>query len=386
MGRDERKALIMEIERLRNSKVIVYFCGDRTIQPSNISSDAIRYIYDHLLAITKDEDKVDKIDLYLYARGGALVAPWSIVSLIREFAKKFEVLIPYKAYSATTLIAMGSDKIIIGKKGLMGPIDPFLDTITSDDQKQTSRTRIGTEDVSQYIKFIKERAGLTDQQAITPLVSLLADEIKPITLGRVQRAYSHIRLVAGLLLSTVTPKLEERRITKIIEALTDKIFLHGHGIGYEEANEIGLQVKRPEPDVEKIMWALYLEYEDLLKLNSIRDAMGYFDGDNDLYEENELTIVAIESVEKLHQYRGNLKLKRMRNIPPNPTINVNLNLQMPPDQETQQLPNQLAESLQNMLRQASQNMRDIVNEEIRKQSPISGIKREFIKQRWVELE
>lgn len=386
MGRDERKALIMEIERLRNSKVIVYFCGDRTIQPSNISSDAIRYIYDHLLAITKDEDKVDKIDLYLYARGGALVAPWSIVSLIREFAKKFEVLIPYKAYSATTLIAMGSDKIIIGKKGLMGPIDPFLDTITSDDQKQTSRTRIGTEDVSQYIKFIKERAGLTDQQAITPLVSLLADEIKPITLGRVQRAYSHIRLVAGLLLSTVTPKLEERRITKIIEALTDKIFLHGHGIGYEEANEIGLQVKRPEPDVEKIMWALYLEYEDLLKLNSIRDAMGYFDGDNDLYEENELTIVAIESVEKLHQYRGNLKLKRMRNIPPNPTINVNLNLQMPPGQETEKLPNQLALSLQNMLSQASQNMRDIVNKEIRKQSPISGIKREFIKQRWVELE
>jgi len=386
MGRDERKALIMEIERLRNSKVIVYFCGDRTIQPSNISSGAIRYIYDHLLAITKDGDKVDKIDLYLYARGGALVAPWSIVSLIREFAKKFEVLIPYKAYSATTLIAMGSDKIIIGKKGLMGPIDPFLETITSDDQKETSRRRIGTEDVSQYIKFIKERAGLTDQQAITPLVSLLADEIKPITLGRVQRAYSHIRLVAGLLLSTVTPKLEERRITKIIEALTDKIFLHGHGISYEEANEIGLQVKRPEPDVEKIMWALYLEYEDLLKLNSIRDAMGYFDGDNDLYEENELTIVAIESVEKLHQYRGNLKLKRMRNIPPNPTINVNLNLQMPPGQETEELPNQLAISLQNMLRQASQNMRDIVNEEIRKQSPISGIKREFIKQRWVELE
>jgi ClpP class serine protease len=69
---------------------------------------------------------VDQIDLYLYSIGGALEAPWQIISTIRQFCKKLNILIPYKAYSAATLVAIGADKILMGRKGELGPIDPQM--------------------------------------------------------------------------------------------------------------------------------------------------------------------------------------------------------------------------------------------------------------------
>lgn len=43
------KALIEKIEKIRNSKVIVYFTGDRHPFGARIAEDAVRPLYDHLL-------------------------------------------------------------------------------------------------------------------------------------------------------------------------------------------------------------------------------------------------------------------------------------------------------------------------------------------------
>jgi hypothetical protein len=56
------------------------------------------------------------IDLFVYARGGAIEVPWRIMTMIREFTDKFCVLVPYKAFSATTLLALGADEIVMDEK------------------------------------------------------------------------------------------------------------------------------------------------------------------------------------------------------------------------------------------------------------------------------
>ena len=84
-----------------------------------------------------------------------------------------------------------------------------------------------------------ERAQITDQTALAQVVSQLAEHLTPLMLGSVNRQYSHIRLVAKKLLGSLKAKTEEPRIDSIIEALTEKMYSHGHGIGINEATELG---------------------------------------------------------------------------------------------------------------------------------------------------
>jgi hypothetical protein len=56
---------------------VVYFTGDKEGISAIIAEDAVRPLYDHLLAI----GKVERLDLFLYSRGGDISVPWRIVSM-----------------------------------------------------------------------------------------------------------------------------------------------------------------------------------------------------------------------------------------------------------------------------------------------------------------
>src|SRR4030042_4032197 len=162
------KELIRQIQEIRSSKVITYITGDRQPIGSIIAEDAVRPLYEHLLSIGKNE----KIDLFLYSRGGDVSVPWRIVSMFREFCDDFSILVPYKAHSAATLISLGADKIIPGKKAELGPIDPTLVKMTVGETAGAPQ-EISVEDVNSYISFIKERANINDQSTFAKQISIL---------------------------------------------------------------------------------------------------------------------------------------------------------------------------------------------------------------------
>ena len=387
-ARDARPRIIKEIEQIRGSKLLIYFCGDRPICPANIASDAIRPLYDHLLALSHaaGEERIETIDLFLYGIGGRLEVPWRIVTMIREFCKNFNVIIPYKAYSAATLIALGADKIIMGRKGELSPIDPTLHVVVPEGAPPPSFPReIGVEDISSYVTFMKERVGLTDQDALVQTINILADKLlTPVILGQVQRAYSHIRLIARKLLALCRPPLEESRITEIVEALTEKIYLHGHGIGRKEAKELGLRVEEPDPQLEKLIWDLYLAYEELLKMRTTADAYAYL-GEADEYREPDTIIACIESTEKFHVYKGELRIRRVRKLPPNPVINVNLNIQLPPGLRLEEIPARIQQEIQMILQRAASIIREQVIKELARQAMGERIERRLTGGMWVEV-
>src|SRR6266542_1988815 len=107
MSRDQRIELIKDIEELRQSKVLCYLTGDRRGGfETRIGSDVFSFFYEHLTKF----GPVNNIDLFLYSTGGVTMAGFGMVNLIREFCKKLSVLIPFKAHSAATLIALGADE------------------------------------------------------------------------------------------------------------------------------------------------------------------------------------------------------------------------------------------------------------------------------------
>jgi hypothetical protein len=373
MDRKERLELFKKIQESRNSKLLVYFTGDRRPFPSQIAEDAVLPLYKHLFALKRIRPKTDRIDLFLYTRGGDVSVPWRIVTMIREFCKDFSILIPYKAHSGGTMIAMGADRIVMGKKAELSPIDPTLVRAVIG-EATVPPPEISVEDVSSYISFMRERANITDQSVLGQVISQLASNLTPLTLGSVNRQYSHIRLVARKLLTSRKEKIEEGKIGTIIEALTEKMYSHGHAIGRMEATELGLPIDKPDENLETLIWSLYQGYERLLQLAEPIDPEELLTRENK--EEraiDNIPLAIIESIPKIDIFELNSVFRRKRQVPSNPQINVNMNLGLPPGIDPTKLPQNFQQVIQELMGKIAQAIPQIVQQEIARQSPIVGI-------------
>jgi len=270
VGRDERQTLISEIEKIRGSKVITYITSTRP--PLRIAIDVpdIREIYDHLLKIGHS----DKIDLFIYSLGSAGNVPWALSNTVREFTDNFSVLVPSLAFSAATAIALGADSIIMGKKGTLGPVDPSVANAFNPVRGGQVR-QISTEDIGGYISLLREKADLKNERNFAVALSNLCTTVEPLALGNAYRHYLKSRDDARKLLELhMDPNEDGETIDGIVETLIEKLYYHGHYISRREARDIGLNVQKAEDfkagagdkDLDQLMWKLYLDYEEELKM------------------------------------------------------------------------------------------------------------------------
>jgi hypothetical protein len=265
MAYAERLKVIEEIERLRNSKVLCYLTGIRQNSVAQMADDAVREIFDHLLSLPTRP--VPQLDIFLCSNGGSGTVPWRLVSLFREFANKLAVLVPYKAYSAATMLALGADEIVMGPFGEMGPIDP---TVTNEynpiDPATQQKIGISVEDVKAYVGFIKETVGIRHEDELIKAIEILAAKVHPLALGNVERFIAQSRLIARKILLTHMGSASEHEVEEIIETLASKLYFHGHPINRREARELKLKVtENVPPALETAMWDLYQNFESELE-------------------------------------------------------------------------------------------------------------------------
>ena len=237
--------------------------------------------------------------------------------------------------------------------------------------------------INSYVSFVRERANITDQSALAQTMSILANNVTPLALGSVNRQNSHIRLVARKLLTSRKEKLEEAKITSIIETLTQKIYSHGHAIGRKEAEEIGLPIETPDEKLEDTLWKLYLECENFLELNDPIDPLVTLSGKEKAHLEG-VPIAIVESENNLHMFSVQVDFKRRRQVPPNPQININLGLNLPPNISPQQIPQQAQQILQQMINQLTQQAQRLIQQEIIRQSPEAGVDIRIYGGKWQE--
>jgi Serine dehydrogenase proteinase len=271
----DRVKLIEEIERLRNSKVVSYLTTIRPNSVAQMAEDAVREMFDHLLLLPSRP--VKQLDVFLCSNGGSGTVPWRLVSLFREFAEKVAVLIPYRAYSAATMLALGADEIVMGPFAEMGPIDP---TVTNEynpvDPATQQRIGISVEDVKAYVAFVKDTVGIRHEDELIKAIEILAQKVHPLALGNVERFISQSRMIARkILLTHMAEEPSKHEIDEIIDTLASKLYFHGHPINRREArDELKLKVSpNVPPELETAMWKLYLDYEAELQNKITFDPM-----------------------------------------------------------------------------------------------------------------
>lgn len=259
-----KKDIIQQLEKEQDSRLITYITGDRQPFATRIAGDVVPLLSRHLEKI----GKVKKISLFLYTSGGDMLAPIRIVKLIRNHCDIFEILVPYKAHSAGTLIALGADRIVMGKLGELTPVDPttghpFNPPNPANPQQ---RLEVSVEDLNSYFLFAKEKAGVKAGQMID-VYKMLVEKLHPLSIGNAYRAYRMSKLLTERLLSLHMDKAREgQKIKKIINEITGDITIHAYPIDRDEAKELGLKIDTPKTSVEQLLWQLYEEYATPMKL------------------------------------------------------------------------------------------------------------------------
>jgi ATP-dependent protease ClpP protease subunit len=273
---ESRKKLIEELQRKRDSVIITYFAlTDRpNVPPLLIEDGAIMPL--HTLLEQVGHKKA--IDFFICTRGGSMMSAYSIVKMFREYSDKFSVLIPFRAHSAGTQIALGADEIVMSKIGQLSPVDPstanfFNPLLVPQGNPADLRNRksISVEDVQSYLNLAKDRVGLVSESDQLEVFKELTRCYEPLALGNVARVYTETRVIAKEMLSLhMDAEKDEEKIEWIVKALTEE-YTHDFLITRDIAKKVGLKVVMPSPEEESLMMKIYESYESEMKTNTPLD-------------------------------------------------------------------------------------------------------------------
>lgn len=330
MDRHQRVALLQQIQKIRNSKVITLVTSDRINLSAPIHQMMNDIVYNHLRTIKANGGDFENLDLFLYSRGGDSDAPWSIVSTIREVFpdKNFNVLIPFRAHSAATMISLGADEIIMTEKAELGPVDITISNSPLNPPHPINKAPIdiSVEDVMGFIGLL-EKLNCNRAEEKIKSFEILSHHINPLAIGKVNRLLEQTKLVADRMLSNRKEKLSREQNDEIVRKLGSEIYSHRHSILRTEARQLGLSyVKNAEHyKIDNLMWELYEGYSAILLLNEMFNPEKYLNDNNvDTHKWDNLKKAMIESEYDSHEQICDVEVKRLRQV----TQPINLNPQI----------------------------------------------------------
>lgn len=270
--REQRRTLIQQLEVNRNSKVLLFFTGDRRNLEAQIASDVYDLFVNHLDKI----GVVGKLSLFLYTRGGDTLTAWSLVNLIRQFCEKLEIIIPSKAHSAGTLMSLGADNIIMTKQATLGPIDPCLNHPLNPQipgRPPDAKVPVSVEEINGFIELAKGELNLKGQKELSEVLSRLTQHVHPLVLGAVFRTKSQIQMLARRLISR--QMTDKKKVCSIISFLCSESGSHDYTIHRREARELGLNIEKPDDTLYALIKGIYDDVEAELGLGTTFDPKIY---------------------------------------------------------------------------------------------------------------
>lgn len=268
---EKRIAVYKAIEKYRKRPLIVYATSTRSNVRAHLAADAVREFVDQVQAIKQGE----AVDVLLHSYGGDSLAAWRIMSMLRERFDKVGVLVPYAAFSAATVLALGADQIVMHPFAALGPIDPQIEARTP-----KGEVHFAYEDVGAFLRFIKEQVGLTEQTFLTPVLEKLFAAAEPLMIGAAQRASDLASEIGERMLRMhMTQEADMARCKDIARNLNKSFFSHGDAVSRDRAKILGLPIAPADEKLEALLWDAYLGLEDLMELNSTFNPLAIFMSD-----------------------------------------------------------------------------------------------------------
>lgn len=227
-----RQLLIADIEEETGRDLLVYFSRlDQEITETD--PDDFLEVLDGVSPSDDGDGKARKIDIMIHTAGGQVDAVEKFYAVIKASSCEYRIIIPSFAKSGGTLIALGSEVILMGVNSELGPIDP-----------QIRIPDLGAVP-AQYVKD---------------------DESQPHTYRQLA-ANMHARaenLATKFLVNGMKKGSSEKDIKELVDKISNASGYGSHGavIDYKEAVRLGLSVEwlAPESTLWRRLWLLHCMY------------------------------------------------------------------------------------------------------------------------------
>jgi Serine dehydrogenase proteinase len=257
------------IEEIRERPLIVYATSTRPGVGAQMAGDAVREFIDQL-------DKIENkrtVDILIHSTGGDALAAWKLMSMLREKFQGVAVLVPFMAFSAATIFALGADEIVMHPHASLGPIDPQI----AINVKEGNPRRFSFEDVGAFLRFVKDEIGITEQAYVSAVIDKLFTVVDPVLVGGAKRASELSSDVGERLLQMHMSGAEERvRARAIADGLNKSFFAHSDALSRSRARGLQLKIAPDNTELESRIWQAYLGLEEYMQLRQPFKPLDHF--------------------------------------------------------------------------------------------------------------
>lgn len=236
------------------TNVIVY--SSAFLQKPSVQSEALMIMPEDIngfMAAMTGMNWDAGLTLVLHTPGGVTMATQSIVDYLRSKFSKMEVVVPVFAMSAGTMIALASDRIVLGNHSQLGPIDPQL--------QMNGRQHSARAIVEQFVQAHDEI--LQNPLAAHVWAPILASHGPAL----LQYAQDQLDFSEGIVAAWLTkfmksadpdPVAEGKRIARYFNDASGHKS-HDKRIGRDEAYEVGVVVESLEAnqELQEVVLTLY---------------------------------------------------------------------------------------------------------------------------------
>jgi hypothetical protein len=231
---------------------------------SQMAPDAIPFIINQMELIPPNQKE---IDFLIVSNGGDPITALRIMNILREKFEKVNVLIPYVAYSAASLLALGADTIIMHMYSNLGPVDPQITSIKPTERGVPQNIQFGSQDIKHYISFLNDDAGIKSEEYVASSLEQLTKEVGALTIGFSKRSQNLSLSISEKMLKMHIQNGNRKIARKIknICSFFNSSYNHSYSVNRSEACEIGLDVISPKKELEDLLWKLWKDYEEDLK-------------------------------------------------------------------------------------------------------------------------
>ncbi len=254
-----------EPERAGDDAASAIEAGAVILLKADINLDSYKLISTAL----KDLGNQKRLMLVLESLGDSIAWAFWIAKALREHCKELVVAIPLSAKSASTLIALAADQVLMGRRGELGPLDPQQRDPTGGTVPQSPLETIQglqyfrkycQESIDCVMKDLLARTDMKVPYALEHTSNILASAITPLfqnvnvrELGDAYRKLLVGERYAKEVMRRWSP-LNEREADAVVESLVWDYPDHGHIIDLNEAQRIGLRTARSlEAELDQLL-------------------------------------------------------------------------------------------------------------------------------------
>ena len=261
---DSSQNAILALEAKRESRIFCFIEGAQ----HHISQPAFDEIYQR----RAEFKNIKTLEVLIHSDGGHANTAYKIAKFFRGRCQTFNVIVPFKAKSAATLMCLAADGIYLSEFAELGPIDVQVTDYLERGAQQFSPLdefksleflrEYAVESLDYFTGLLLQRSGMSIKEAlresipcITTMLRPMYEKIDPMKFGEHRRMLSEGEEYAKRLLRLAQhPDYDE-----IAAKLVENYPVHDFFIDRQEASDaLGLPIKELDSNEFEILQSLLL--------------------------------------------------------------------------------------------------------------------------------